>query len=174
MTDSTVTVKGTYLFQDYLAAHRLNRRSLRIALRAFAIIAGCIVVALELSLGNPVKPHSVLAGALLLIWGCYLSGLVFTLQVRRRWSQYPALRKGAVEMALSADGITSSDDEGNPVVSKWENFTKWREDSTTFLMYMSPHLWLSIPKRLLHREEIETVKEILGTCIGTTTTGGSH
>ena len=156
MTDPTVTFKGAYLFDDYLAAHRLNRRGLRIGLRVAVIAIGCSLVLLGVfGSGNPLY---ILSGVFFVVWGAYLSGLVFRLRVRRRWKQYPAIRNRSLELSLGDNGVSSTDDVRNPAVTKWESFVKWKEDGTTFSLHLSPHLWLSLPKRLLRPEDVKIAR----------------
>jgi hypothetical protein len=167
MTDDTVTLKGTHLYQDYMAAHRLNRRTLRLGLRVASVAIGALTIALEAIASGPSDLLSVLAGAFFVAWGLFLSDVVFRLRVRRRWKQYPAAQSHFLDLTLCDDGLFGVDDVGNSTVSKWERFSVWKESKDIFLLYMSPRLWLTLPKRLLQPGDVEVARRILSAHVAT-------
>ena len=45
--------------------------------------------------------------------------------------------------------MTITDDLGNPAVTKWNRFIKLGETSSAFMLFLSPRLWILVPKRWL-------------------------
>ena len=66
-----------------------------------------------------------------------------------------------MDLTLDNVGLASADDLGNVAVSQWERFSKWKESKDIFLLYMSPHLWLTLPKRLLQPGDAEIARRLL-------------
>ncbi|MBM4031550.1 MAG: YcxB family protein [Planctomycetes bacterium] len=166
-----VVVKGQYEFQDYLAAHRLNRRGARMAFSVAEVVWGAVLVSYASIFPNSLSALEGAAGMLMIAWGLYFNQTLFTFRVRRRWAHYPALRETPLDLTFGDEGVFGTDDAGNPGLMSWQRFIRWKEDEAVFLLYLSPHLWLAIPKRLMEPAEAEKLRALFRTRVGGATQG---
>jgi hypothetical protein len=144
------SVEGTLQFAEYFDAHKKAAQIRRAVLRTIGLLGGLFFILYQPgSMAEPVWSNwPSTFGTILILYVLVISPIQFRYRVKRNWSRYPALHK---KQRLSFDhtGVTSVDDVGNPALTKWNKFIKWRETKLTFMLFLSPHLWTVVPKRLL-------------------------
>jgi hypothetical protein len=92
--------------------------------------------------------------------------LLTRFRLKRIWEQTPTAHKGYMEFGFDERGLHKKDDEGNPLTSHWDRFLKYRESSDLFLFYMSPVLYLFIPKRFMTPEQQDTLRVLAREHVG--------
>ena len=160
------TFKGTLSFEEYHECHLHLVMVRRFVIRTVAVTFGLVVIGSELQRGiSPAQSGGFILGAFLVLYGLVLSPVQFKWRVKRNWGKYPSARK-EFEMTLSEDGVDSEDDRGSPNHTNWDNFIKFKETPSLFMVYLSPLLPLLFPKRLLQSGTVEEVRTLLETKVG--------
>ena len=150
-----IDVAGEITFDDYVRAQRVHGRRQTVVVSVLLVaIAGISVL---------FAPYAF--GALLLVY-LAVRPVVFRARCRRLWNQTPAVRQGEISYGLDERGLHMRDDEGRPAVTHWDKFLKFRESRDFFLLYLSPRLFVYLPKRLISAEDQEGVRRLLAEQIG--------
>jgi hypothetical protein len=146
-----ITVTGKATFDDYLRAQRDHSRKRDLTIIISLAVIAVFVVAVS---RNYVFPAIVLG---------YLAIRPFYMRSRskRFWDQTPSAHQGEKSYGLDETGFHATDDEGNPSVTHWDKFLKWRESEHTFFLYLSPHMFLFFPKRLVATEDCARIRQLL-------------
>ncbi len=139
-----ITVTGQRTFKDYLRAQLYHGRS-----RALLIagILGTMALLLWLTSRNVLVP------AFVALYVIMLRPVYMRVRLKRVWDQTPSSHRGEITNRLDETGFHSKDDEGNPTVTHWDNFSKFRSSKHSFLLYLSPNLYLFLPKRFMSPAE---------------------
>jgi hypothetical protein len=90
------------------------------------------------------------------------------IQIRRALRRNPSLH-GEVVLALHDQGIESTFATGKSQLL-WGAFTKCKETTYFFVLYMSPHRASFIPKRVMTPQQIEELRALLRSRIPSKTT----
>jgi D-alanyl-lipoteichoic acid acyltransferase DltB (MBOAT superfamily) len=145
----TVILSGKNEFRDYLEASRCHDRKTRKIIRSAAVFVGVITLLLGFSSTKSEMIIWIGAGVFFIIWGMFLSELLYTRRVRKMWNNYPAIKDGLFTRVISTDGISGRIDNDTDVLTRWENFINWKEGPNVFLVYLSLKIYMIVPKRLL-------------------------
>ena len=151
-----ITVTGTATLDDYLDAQRHHARARNLVVPGILAAAAAIVAALSREYAFAVAVCGYLA-----IRPLYLRG-----RLKRHWERTPSAHRGERTQGLDGKGFHSTDDDGNPTVVHWANFIKWRESKRTFFLYLGPHYFVYLPKRLVAPEDQERLRSLLRETIG--------
>ena len=156
---SDVRFTGEYVFEDFLDSHQTAAAKRRLVIRVIIGIVGMLMLVQESWWERGL-------GLAALGYAFFISGLIFRRLVKLQWAAFPPARKRAAGMRFGREGVESADDEGKPSLVPWERFTRWSEGPRVILLFMSPHLWLMVPKRLLHEKQLRDLREMLTERLG--------
>ncbi len=147
-----ITVTGQPTFDDYLRAQRHHGRS-----RALLIagILGALAILVWLT------SRSIIFPAFVVLYVILLRPLYMRVRLRRHWQQTPSAHQGQKTYGLGETGFRTEDDEGHPSVTHWDKFLKFRESKHTFFLYLSPNMYLFLPKRFIGPENQERIRQLL-------------
>lgn len=162
---SQYNIKGVVSFEEYLECHKILAAKRRFWIRGIILGYGTAVLIYGIYFAAP-KPDFTFAiiGAILIAQGLVVSPLMFRHRVKRNWDRYPNIRKG-FNIVVSAEGVETIDDKGNPHHSAWDSFFGFRENDSLFLLYLSPLLPLCLPKRLVPAADLAALRELLSSAI---------
>lgn len=168
---SAYNIKGTMTFVEYLECHKILAAKRRLWIRGIIIIYGMGM----LIYGTPFAPSkpdftSAIIGSIMIAYGLVISPIQFRYRVKRNWDRYPKIKK-EFDIMVSADGVETLDDKGNPSHSAWDGFLRFRESESLFMLYLSPLLPLCLPKRLVSAADLPGLRELLLSAIGNHTNG---
>jgi hypothetical protein len=152
-------ITGQVVFDDYLRAQRYHERSRTILI---AVILGGMAVLAWLSTRNLLFP------AFAALYVVVVRPVYVRLRLKRHWQQTPSAHAGERTYGLDESGFHAEDDEGNTVVTHWDKFLKFRETSHSFLLYLSPRMYVFLPKRFMNPEDQQEIQELLERRIGPT------
>ena len=143
-------------FDDYVRAQRNHARKRNVTI---VLLLAAFAVFVAVATWNYIFPVFVLT---------YLAVREFLMRARskRLWQQTPALHQGQKTFGLDTSGFHGEDDEGHPTVVHWDKFLKYRESKDTFFLYLSPHMFLYLPKRLIAIEDQARIGQLLKENIG--------
>ena len=152
-----ITVTGEPDFTDYLRAQRFQgrRRHLLVVLILAALTA--LVMA--------VSRNYIFAGSVLL-YLVALRPIYVRVRLKRMWQQTPSAHQGMKHFGFDEVGLHLKDDEGNPSVTHWDKFLKFKESKHTFFLHLSPLMYLYIPKRFMGPSDQDRVRKLLKKKIG--------
>ena len=161
----TYSIKGALTFPEYLECHKILAAKRRLWIRGVLLViaAGLLVYGALQSPTIP-DPAYILPAIILPLSAFVISPHLFRRRVRRNWDRYPAIRKD-MEITVTAEGIDSLDDKGNPSHMAWSNFIRFRESKSLFLLHLSPLLPLCLPKRLVPEEDLPGLRQLLSLSI---------
>jgi hypothetical protein len=154
------SIDGKLRFQEYLEAHKKAALLRRSILPTVVVLGGLFAVVYTLSISLAESDMLSLQlgfGIGLIVYGLVLSPLQFRYRVKRNWNRYPAAHKQQ-KVFFDSSGVTTIDDVGNPAVTKWSKFINLKETKSSFLLFLSPLLWIIVPKRLLGIERVEAFR----------------
>ena len=149
-------IDGKLQFDEYFDTQKMATQSRRSILRTIMVFGGIFLIVPNLpdtSTASGYPSWQLIFGIALLVYGLIVSPLQFRYRVRRNWNRYPAAHMRQ-RFFFDNTGMTIIDDVGNPAITKWNKFVKWRETESTFMLFLSPLLWVIIPKRLLGIEKV--------------------
>jgi len=147
-----ITVTAEPTFEDYLRAQRYHGRTRMLVV---AGILGAAAFLVWLMSGNLLLPGFV---ALYLV---ALRPLYMHLRLRRQWRQTPSAHRGQRTCILDETGFHSEDDEGTMTVMHWDKFLKFRSSRHLFSLYLSPNMYLYLPKRFMSSSDQEATEKLL-------------
>ena len=84
---------------------------------------------------------------------------------KKTWEKTPSAHEGEKTYELDEEGFHLNDDANNPSVTHWDKFLKWRESKDTFFLYLSPHMFIFLPKRFIHPDDHDGIRNLLKTKI---------
>lgn len=147
-----ITVTGQPGFDDYLRAQRYHGRS-----RALLIsgILGALALLVWLTSNDPIFP------AVVALYVFVVRPLYIRVHLKRRWERTPSAHGKEKTYGLDENGFHSADDEGKPCITHWDKFLKFRESKATFLLYLSPHQYIYLPKRFMNPQDQEATRTLL-------------
>ncbi len=160
-------LQGKITFAEYLDAHKTNRRKQLMLVRSVLIVIALLIIVLstQLTQFNNTMDNVILGfGIGFLIYALIVSPIKFHYLVKRNWRRYSAIHKQQ-SLSFSDQGMIATDDVGNPVTTLWHSFIKWEESEYVFLLYVSNLLWVTVPKRWLKDQEVDTFRALLKTKI---------
>lgn len=146
-----ITVTGKATFEDYLRAQRNHARK-----RDTAIIISLAAIAIFVAAVGRNYVFSAIVLVYLAIRPLYMRN-----RTKRSWERTPSAHQGEKSYGLDEAGFHVTDDEGNPSVTHWDKFLKWRESKHTFFLYLSPHMFLFFPKRMVLADDQERIRHLL-------------
>jgi hypothetical protein len=150
-------IEGKLQFDEYFDTHKKAAQVRRSILRTVMVLLGLSIIVLYLRESVTFTLASSLqltVGITLIVYGLVISPLQFRYRVQRNWNRFPAAHRQC-RFSFDTSGMTSFDDFGNKSVTKWNYFIKLRESKSSFMLFMSPLLWIVVPKRLLGFERVE-------------------
>lgn len=162
---SEYKITGTLTFEEYLECHTVLASKRRRFFRALIIIYGAGMVAYGLLQASP-KLDGVITifGAIFILYGVVLSPIQFRYRVKRNWDRYPKIKE-EFDFLISEAGLESKDDKGNPYHSNWDGFSRFGESRSLFMLYLSPLLPMCLPKRLIPKDELSAVRDLISSSI---------
>lgn len=152
-----IKISGQPTFDDYLKAQRFHGRS-----RAWtigAILLGFAVIVL-------ISNHSWVFPTCMVAYVFVLRPIFIHLRLKSHWRQTPSACGKEQSYDLDESGVHAEDDDGNPVVSHWDKFLKFKESKDSFLLYASPRLYLFFPKRFMNSDDQEATRRLLAEKLG--------
>ena len=151
-----IMIKGQEILDDYVKAQKFHARK-----RDFIFITSILAISILLAVGSG---EYIVPGILLL----YLIIRPFYMRIRytRTWEKTPSFHKSLETYGFDDNGFHTEDDGGNLSVIHWDKFIKWRESKDLFLIYLSPYMFVFLPKRLVNIEEQNQIRELLKLKIG--------
>ncbi len=152
-----ITITGQPGLKDYLRARRCHALRRTLAIVSLLVIAA---VVLALITGDYLVP------GLIVVYALVLRPIYMRTYLRRNWQQTPSAHRGEKTYSMNAAGFHAEDDEGNPVVTHWDQFIKFRESRDTFLLYLSPGRYLFLPKRFIDPSQQAEIRQLLKERIG--------
>ncbi|NQT91230.1 MAG: YcxB family protein [Lentisphaerae bacterium] len=152
-----ITVIAQPEFEDYLRAQRHHGRARMLVV---AGILGAMGFFVWLMSGNLLLPAFV---ALYLV---ALRPLYMHLRLKRQWRQTPSAHRGQRTCILDEIGFHSEDDEGTMTVTHWDKFLKFRSSRHSFFLYLSPNMYLYLPRRFMSSSDQEATQKLLTESIG--------
>jgi hypothetical protein len=151
-----IIIKGKEILDDYIKAQKFHARK-----RDFIFIISTIVIAILVAVGS----GEYIFPGILLIYLIIRPSYMRT-RYKRTWENTPSFHKSLEANGFDENGFYTEDDGGNLSVIHWDKFIKWRESKEIFLIYLSPHLFVFLPKRLVSPEEQNQIRELLKQKIG--------
>lgn len=166
---SQYDIKGGVSFDEYLECHKILAAKRRLWIRSIIFVYGAamLIYGIFFAASNPDFTFA-LIGAILIAYGLVVSPIQFRYRVKRNWDRYPKIKK-EFNILVSAEGLETMDDKGNPSHSDWDTFFSFRESESLFLLYLSPLSPLCIPKRLVPAADLSGFRELLSSAIGNQT-----
>ncbi len=160
------TLNGTLTFDEYLECHRILAAKRRFWVRGIITLygIGALIYGLFIAPSNPSIPV-IIIGAFFALYGVFFSPIQFRFRVKRNWDRYPKVRK-EFSITILEDGLQAIDDKGNPSHTSWDNFVRFFESKSLFLLYVSPLLPLCLPKRLIPEEDRAELRTLLSSSVG--------
>lgn len=149
-------IEGKLQFEEYFDSHKKAAQMPRSVLRTVVVLGGLFVVVLNLpksAIDSVFSSWQLFFGFGLIVYGLVVSPLQFRYRVQRNWNRYPAAHRQQ-RFSFDNNGMTTIDDVGNPAVTNWDKFIRWSETKSSFMLYISPLLWIVVPKRLLGIERV--------------------
>lgn len=165
------SIAGTVTFEEYLECHKILAAKRRWWIRSIITIygVGAIIYGMFMVSASPSVPL-IIIGAFFTVYGLFISPLQFRLRVKRNWDRYPKMKK-EFNITILEDGLQAIDDKGNPSHTAWDNFVRFQESASLFLLYVSPLLPLCLPKRLISDGDQDGLRSLLSSSIGKNTQG---
>ena len=156
------TFAGKLSFDEYHECHKGLAHKRRLWLRSLITIAGLALIVYGLLFSQTRRPDLVwiIPGVIWILYAAFVSPWQFRIRVRRNWNRYPAAHHDT-EITVDAEGLTTSDDKGNPVFAAWDNFIGFKESDSLFLLYLSPLLPKLLPKRMLREGSVDEFRQFL-------------
>jgi YcxB-like protein len=159
-------LRGALTFEEYLECHQILAKTRRFWIRGVLGVYGSGMLLYGLLVAGSRPDGTFLAlGGILLAYSLIVSPIQFRYRVKRNWDRYPRIRKD-FDITVSPAGVDVLDDRENPSHSAWDNFLRFRESKSLFLLFLSPLLPLCLPKRLIAAGDIEGLRELLSSAIG--------
>ena len=156
--------EGNLTFEDYHECHFALAFMRRLVIRGICLIYGVGTV-LYVLLSNAGMYLLLGIGIFLILYAIVISPIQFRLRVRRIWDNYPKAHQ-PFSFLVAEEGLTAKDDRGNPVFTGWDNFLKYRETKSLFMIHLSPHMPLCLPKRLLASNQLDPFRDLLERKLG--------
>jgi len=154
--ESRITTSWEPTFDDYFRAWRYHTR-----IRTVIIIAVLVFAALVVWFAT----RNLIVPAIVALY-IAVRPLYMRFRLKRFWERTPSVNRESITFELDEKGFHSRDDEGRPCVTHWDKFMKYRESKGYFLLYFSPVLYLSLPKRVMTPEDQEAIRALLTKNIG--------
>jgi hypothetical protein len=160
------TFIGTVTFDEYLECHKILAAKRRFWIRSIVTIygIGAFVYGLLVATSSP-NISLMTIGGFFAMYGIFISPVQFRFRVKRNWDRYPKIKKEFC-ITISEGGLQALDDKGNPSHTAWDNFVRFSESSSLFLLYISPLSPLCLPKRLIPEERHQGLRSLLTSCVG--------
>lgn len=158
-------------FDEYLECHKILAAKRRIWVRSIIVVyaIGILIYGLFISASSPSLPL-IIIGAFFAVYGIFISPIQFRYRVKRNWERYPKMRKD-FSITILEDGVQAIDDKGNPSHTAWDNFVRFSESDSLFLLYVSPLLPLCLPKRLIPEDDRGGLRTLLSASVGKQSNG---
>jgi hypothetical protein len=90
--------------------------------------------------------------------------------VRRRlwrdWQRTSPAARPETTYELDAEGLHGTSEDGQPTTTPWERFHRVHESNNLFLLYLSPRVFLCLPKRALGTREQNELRRLLREHVG--------
>ncbi len=143
----TITVQPT--FGDFYQAARYHAR-----MRDLKIVLVLAVLTVAAMMW-----HRYLFVGLALVY-LVLRPLHMRARCRQVWEQTPSAHRGPTTYRLDEIGLHEQG-AGHTALTRWDNFLEFRESKDAFLLYLSPHLYVFLPKRFIEPPQQEAIRELL-------------
>ncbi|NOX54007.1 MAG: YcxB family protein [Planctomycetes bacterium] len=150
-------------YKEFLRAQHYHMRKRTVAVWGAFLGLGVFT---WLSSGNPIF------FLVILVYLALIRPVWMRAHLRRLWSQTASLHK-ETQYGFDAKGVHTFDDEGNPVVSHWDNFTGYAETKHAFLLDLGPKMFVCLPKRFFSAEQQQEMRALLAEKLGRTRFGRS-
>ncbi len=146
-----ITVTGQVTLDDYIRAQLNHSRKYNIT---FIVLFAIFAMLVALIGKDYIFPGFIFA---------YLAIRPFYMRARckRFWKRTPSIQNGSQTWGFDDSGFHTEDDEGNPNITHWDKFIKWRESKDTLFLYLSPRLFVFLPKRFAGVEYQNQIKQLL-------------
>jgi YcxB-like protein len=72
---------------------------------------------------------------------------------------------GPIHLSWSAEGLKETT-ETSTSLTPWNHFPKWREDETSFIIFVAPTMYRVVPKRFLTALQIDALRGYLKKSVG--------
>jgi sulfur carrier protein len=143
-----INAAGEYAFRDVLRYAELTvirRRFARTLLIAFGLFL--VAVFLLVAVARPARLREVWPGAIVGIALVSVPLLLPRFAANALWNATPEWR-GRQEFEFDGDGVNVGWPQGRSRIL-WKGFTSWREDPSSFYLFVSAGRGLIVPKRFL-------------------------
>jgi hypothetical protein len=137
-------ITATLTVDDYIAAHRLDRRRIRVTMYTIGVVVLAIGIGLYLT-GVKWWPIALLGGAGGLIGQWWDDRLWLPSKVRKLYDQFKGI-SDPVTFSWDAVQIEGRGSDGE-ARRKWSDYLRLRENDEVFLLYITDQLWHVYPKR---------------------------
>jgi len=164
-------INGTVTFDEYLECHKILAAKRRLWVRSIITIYGfgALIYGMFIAGARP-SMSLIIIGAFFAVYGIFISPIQFRFRVKRNWDRYPKMRK-EFNITILEDGLQAIDDKGNPSHTAWDNFMRFQESGSLFLLYVSPLLPLCLPKRLIPEADRVGLRSLLASSVGKQSNG---
>ncbi len=161
-----VRIEGQYSVEDFQAAQKLHFRSPR-GKFVFTCSGNFLLFAVVFLLAGFIGAAflKLPGGFFLLIPAGLAAGYIFfeliqrPRQVKRMFEQQKELSMPfEIEISEAGFGFQNANGTG---LRPWDQFARWKEDGTLFMLYRSDIVFDMIPKRLLAGEEAGIIRQLL-------------
>ena len=146
-----IVIKDKLILDDYIKAQQYNARK-----RNIIFITSILVIAILIAVGSG---EYIIPGIFLLY--LIIRPSYLRTRYKRTWERTPSFHRSSETYGFDENGFHTEDDSGNLSVTHWDKFLKWRESKDLFLMYLSPYLFVFLPKRFVGMEEQNQIRELL-------------
>ncbi len=160
------SINGTVTFDEYLECHKILAAKRRFWVRGIISIygVGALIYGMFMAGPSPSMPL-IIIGAFFAVYGIFISPIQFRFRVKRNWDRYPKMKK-EFNITILEDGLQAIDDKGNPSHTAWNNFVRFQESGSLFLLYVSPLLPLCLPKRLIPEDDRDGIRSLFSASVG--------
>ena len=164
-------INGTVTFDEYLECHKILAAKRRLWVRSIITIygVGALIYGMFLAGSSP-SISLIIIGAFFVMYGTFISPIQFRFRVKRNWDRYPKIKR-EFNITILEDGLQAIDDKGNPSHTAWNNFVRFQESESLFLLYVSPLLPLCLPKRLIPEDDRDGLRSLLSASVGKQSNG---
>lgn len=146
-----ITVTGQATFDDYLRAQRYHSRQHGLTI-SLTMVVFAIFFAVSLR-------DYFLSGILLLYVA--VRPIYMRWRWKRIWQQTPSAHGGPQTYQMDENGFHMPDSEVISTATHWDKFLKSKESKDAFFLYLSPHMFLFLPKRFIDDTDQEEIRQIL-------------
>lgn len=150
-----IDVRGALAFDDYARAYRAHTRKMTLVL--WAVVA---VVCVGIVLGLEGPNRWIWVGALV-AYVLALRPILAHRQLKKQWQALPPFKRENFNVTFDEHGIHTTTDDAEPIDQSWQGVRSARETEDLILLYLTPTLYLFVPKRMLTEEELEKLRTLI-------------